>query len=214
VVGGDVEDMTGFGVDPEHGLPPVVLDGHDACDAVGVEDLRPHCVVLHQASDGDEAGGCADQRVIGLAGTRLLRNALDADVEPDRGVEGRLLVDDDVFELVGEGPGLLGVVEVAVLQAPFGDGVDHPVDDLAERGLALVGPRSAPEVLLGQDVGGVQGPGGGDLDGELLEGHGAVSVVGDARVAPLPDDLVVGMDPIGGEVTPDADGGPLRGNCH
>ena len=55
---------------------------------------------------------------------------------------------------------------------------------------------------------------GGNLDPELLEGHAAVAVVGDARVAPLPGELVVGMDPFGGEVPPDADGGPLRGDGH
>ena len=54
----------------------------------------------------------------------------------------------------------------------------------------------------------------GHLDAELLEGDGAVPVVGDPGVAPLPDDLVVRVDTVGGEVATDADGGPLGGNCH
>jgi hypothetical protein len=40
----------------------------------------------------------------------------------------------------------------------------------------------------------------GHLDVELLEGHRAVAEVRDARVAPLPGDLVVGMTIVGGEV--------------
>src|SRR6202035_5276467 len=92
--------------------------------------------------------------------------------------------------------------------------VHDAVGHLLQGGLALSGSRSPAEILLGEDVGGVQAPGGGDLDVELLEGDTAVAVVGDARVAPLPHELVVGMDPFGGEVPPNADSGPLRGDCH
>ena len=42
----------------------------------------------------------------------------------------------------------------------------------------------------------------------------AVAVVGDAGVAPLPLDLVVGMDALGGEVAADADAGLLWGQGH
>ena len=85
------------------------------------------------------------------------------------------------------------VDEVAVLHAPLGDRVDDPVDDLAQRRLALGRPERPAEVLLGEDVRRVHAPGGGHLDAELLEGDRAGPVVGDARVAPLPGDLVVGM---------------------
>src|SRR5438552_11430190 len=74
----------------------------------------------------------------------------------------------------------------------------------------------AAEVLLGDDVRGVQRPADGELDLALLEGHRAVPVVRDAGVAPLPRELVVGMDPLGGEVAADADAGAdvLRSQCH
>jgi hypothetical protein len=119
-----------------------------------------------------------------------------------------------VLELGAEGLGLALVDEVAALGAPLGDGVDHPVDDLLERRLALGGAGGAPEVLLGDDVGGVDRPGGGELDPELLEGDRAVLVVGDATVSSLPLDLVVGVHALGGEVAADADAGLLRGKCH
>ena len=87
---------------------------------VPVED-RVHLVV-----DGEDE-----------ARRRLLRHALHADVEPHRRVERRALVHEDVLELVAEGLGLLLVDEVAVLGAPVGDRVGDPVDDLAQRPLAL-----------------------------------------------------------------------------
>ena len=52
------------------------------------------------------------------AGRGLLGHSGDADVEPHRRVERRLLVDDQVLELVAEGLGLVVVDEVAVLAAP------------------------------------------------------------------------------------------------
>ena len=123
-------------------------------------------------------------------------------------------MDDQVLQLGPEGLRLLVVDEVAVLDAPGGDGVDHPVGDLAQRPLALVGARGAPEVLLGQDVGGVQAPALGDLDIQLLEGDRPVPIVGDPRVTSLPDDLVIGMDLGRGEVAADADTGALWGDGH
>ena len=54
----------------------------------------------------------------------------------------------------------------------------------------------------------------GELDAELLEGDRAVAVVGDAGVAPLPLDLVVGVDALGGEVPADADAGLLGRHGH
>src|SRR5690606_719357 len=104
--------------------------------------------------------------------------------------------------------------EVAALAAPRGDGVGHPVDHLAQRALALGGAQGAPEVLLGDDVGGVHRPRRRELDAELLEGHGAVGEVGDAGVAPLPRELVVGVHAGSGEVTADADAGLLGGDGH
>ena len=113
-----------------------------------------------------------------------------AHVEPHRGVEGGLLGDQEVGQLVGEGLGVRLGGEVAVLDAPSVDGVDDPSDHLANGGLPLGRPQGAPEVLLGDDVGGVLGPGLGELHVALLERVPALLVVGDDRVADLPLDLV------------------------
>ena len=93
-----------------------------------------------------------------------------ADVEPDRRVEGGLLGDEEVLQLVAEGVGLGVVHEVAVRHAPGGDGVGDPVDHLAQRALPLGRAERSPEVLLGHDVGGVERPRDRELDVELLEG--------------------------------------------
>jgi hypothetical protein len=119
-----------------------------------------------------------------------------------------------VLELSVERLGLGGVEEVAALDAPPGDGVDDPVGDLLERRLPLRCAERAPEVLLGDDVGGVDRPVRRDLDAELLEGDRPVLPVGDAGVAPVPGDLVVGVDAGGREVPADADARLLRGQCH
>ncbi len=145
---------------------------------------------------------------------RLLTHALHADVEPDRRIESGFLGYDDVLQLVAKRFGFRHVLEVSVLHSPFRYRVDHAVDHLLERGLALRGPGGAAEVLLGENVGGVRAPADGYLHPELLEGHLAGPVVGDAGVAPLPDDLVVGVDPLSGEVSPDSDAGALWCNRH
>ena len=119
-----------------------------------------------------------------------------------------------MLELVVEDLGLLSVHEVAVLEPPRGQRVGHPVGHLLQRPLALSGVQRPPEVLLGEDVGGVQAPELRHLDVELLEGHLAVPVVGDTGIAPLPAHLVVGMHAGGGEVTPDANTGSLGGDGH
>ena len=123
-------------------------------------------------------------------------------------------MDDEVLQLVPEDLRLVLVGEVAVLDAPRGHGVDHPVGHLTQRPLTLIGVGGATEVLLGQDVGGVEAPALGHLDVQLLEGHGSVPVVRDPGVASLPHDLVVGVDTGGGEVTANADADALWSNGH
>src|SRR6266571_4678288 len=79
------------------------------------------------------------------------------------------LVDEQVGELFGEdrGVGLGG--EVAVLDPPPGDRVDHPADHLPDAGLALRRAERPAEVLLGDDVRGVLGPVLRELHAALLE---------------------------------------------
>ncbi len=144
----------------------------------------------------------------------LLGHPGHPDVEPHRRVERRHLVDDHVLELVTEDLRLVVLGEVAVLDPPRRDGVDHPVGHLAQRELAFGGVGGPPEVLLGQDVGGIEAPTLRHLDVQLLEGHVAVPVVGDPGIAAFPDDLVIGVDTLGREVTPDSDTDALGGNGH
>ena len=98
--------------------------------------------------------------------------------------------------------------------APAGDGVHHPVGHLLERPLALRGAERAPEVLLGQDVGGVEAPPGRHLDAELLEGHRPGGVIDDPGVPPLPLHRVIGILSRRGELPTDADARPLGGHSH
>ena len=67
---------------------------------------------------------------------------LEADVEPDRRVEGRLLVEQDRGQLHLEGVGVLLGGEVAALAPPVGDRPGDPADHLFDRALALLGCRA------------------------------------------------------------------------
>ena len=68
---------------------------------------------------------------------RALRLLLDADVEPDRRVEGHLLVDEEVGQLGLERLEVLVGREVALRLGPGGDRVDDAIDELLDAGLAL-----------------------------------------------------------------------------
>jgi hypothetical protein len=56
---------------------------------------------------------------------------VEADVEPDGRVEGAVLVDAEPGQVVVEDLGVLLGLEVAVLDAPIGDGAGDAVDELA-----------------------------------------------------------------------------------
>ncbi len=149
---------------------------------------------------------------------------LNAQVEPDGGVEAGLLVDQDVLQLRVEDAGFLLVAEVAALAAPAGDGVDNAVDELLDGALAdghavagAVGglgagrgggvvAEGAAEVLGGDYVGGVLGPGRGDLDVLLLEHGGAVGAGDEGGAVGLPRHLIVGVDVRRGEVAAQGEG--------
>ena len=90
-----------------------------------------------------------------------------------------------MLELVTEGGRLSGIDEVPVLQAPCRDRVHDTVDNLAKRGFP-----------------------------SLLERDHPCAVVADAGVTELPDNLVVGMAGLRGEVSLDADSEALSCNGH
>ncbi len=133
-----------------------------------------------------------------------------ADVEPDGRVEGDLLLDEEVGEVVVEGLGVLIGGEVAALLAPLGDGVGDAADEGADTALALGRPGLAVEIFGGDDVGRGHGPVDGDLDVLLLEDDFAAHVI-DGGGAALPLDLVVGRDAGFGELACEAQAGSGRG---
>jgi len=114
-----------------------------------------------------------------------------------------------VLELRLERLRFVFVREIAALLSPFRDPVDDAVDQLLDGALADGGAEArrgggglgqgAAEVLGGDDVGGVLGPGFGELDVFLLEDGGAVGACDDRRAIVLPLQLIVGVDslPVG-----------------
>ena len=89
--------------------------------------------------------------------------------------------------------------EVAVVHAGLGVGLHDAVDQLLEAPLADVGADGAAEVLGGDDRGGVDAPGVGELDAALLEDDLAGLPVCLDDVASLPGELVVGVHALGRE---------------
>ena len=121
--------------------------------------LEEHAFGLRESEDGverifyrvDEAGGALRLAVAGDAELDLLRlripvpvagvgiglDAVAADVEPDGRIEGGVLADEDVDELVVESGTVFGSLEVALGQSPVADGFGDAGDELADSGLAL-----------------------------------------------------------------------------
>ena len=126
------------------------------------------------------------------AGADLLRRRR-TDVEPDRGVEREVLVDQQPGHLVLEGLGVGRGREVPVVDTRLGVGLHDPVDQLLEAPLAYVGADRAAEVLGGDDRGGVDAPEVGELHAALLEDRLAGLPVLLDDVAALPGELVVGV---------------------
>src|SRR5205085_3719827 len=90
---------------------------------------------VHRVLDGvDEAG-------------RALRRLLEAAVEPDGAVERRLLIDEQVLQLVAECLERLGRREVVLVLRPLRDGVDDATDQLLDAALPLWRAELPAEVL-------------------------------------------------------------------
>ena len=146
--------------------------------------LEEHALGLGQVHDGfhvvldgiDEAGGA-------------LRLGLHADVEPDGGIEGDFLLDEQVGEFVAENVSGIGAGEVAALFAPADDRVHDAADKLTHRGFALGGVGLAVEILGGHDVGGRHGPGFGDFHVFLAEDYLAF-IIADESGATFPLNLI------------------------
>ena len=217
----EVEDVRMVGVEDDHlgRAPGLAARLHDAgegvvalheADRAGGRAAAGH--LLAGGADGAQvaarAGAELEQHRLGLGevhdrGHRVLdrvdeagaalRLLLDPDVEPDRRVEGHLLVDEQVGQLRLERLEVLVRREVVLGLGPRGDRVDDAIDELADAGLALRRVEVAAEVLADDDVGGELRPEVGDLDVLLLE-DALAGLAGDAGGPVLPGDLVVGVD--------------------
>src|SRR5581483_8474094 len=146
---------------------------------------------LHRVLDREDEAGAA------------LRLLLEADVEPDRGVEAGVLVDEDRLQLGLERVGLVVGREVAAVAAPAADRVDDAADHLLDRGLALGRAELPAEVLLRDDVRGRLRPELRELDRLLVER--GLLLARDEGVADLPVDLVERVAAGDGEEALDAE---------
>src|SRR5439155_957912 len=140
---------------------------------------------------------------------RALRLRLDAHVEPDRAVEGSLLVEEEMGQLVGERRPIARRGEVALRLAPLADGAHHAADQLPHAALALGRAERAAEVLGDDDVGRELRPGPRHLDVALLE-DGLAALAGDDRRADLPLDRLVRIGARRDEAPRDRQAAPRR----
>ena len=149
-----------------------------------------HCGLVASDAELDLLGARIPMPVASV-GTGL--DAVAAHVEPDRRVEGSVLANEDVDELVVEGCAVFGSFEVALGQSPVADGLGDTGDELADSGLALGRADLAVQIFAGHDVGGGHGPVFGDFDVFLFEDYAALRV-GDLGEAEIPFEFVVGRD--------------------
>ena len=122
---------------------------------------------------------------------------MQPDVEPDRRVEGAILVDAQVCQLVVEHFAVF-LGEIAILDAPVGDGAANAVDELPDRGSRVRGSLLAVEVLGDDHLGGQERPELRHFDVLLVENY-LSTVVRDGRRPSFPLDLVEWIDARGAE---------------
>jgi len=117
---------------------------------------------------------------------------VEPDIEPDRRVEGPILVQAQPRHLIIKNLAL-GPGKITVLDPPIRDSAADAVDELAHRSFPFRGALFAIEILRDDHRGRQQGPRLGHLDILLPENHLA-AVVGDFRRPPLPLNLVERAD--------------------
>ncbi len=188
--------------------PGAELEQHGL--AIGQMHDRLH-VVIHGL---DETGAALRVFVLGLGAFCLSRFGVvepvaaaglvadvvfgeKAHVEPDRGIEGAVLIQAQPDQFLVEHFAIC-LLEVTILHAPVGDGAANPVDQLPHRSLALRSALLTVEILGDHYLGGEQRPTLGHLHVLLLKDD-LIGVVRDLRSAAFPFHLVKGTDPIGAE---------------
>ena len=132
------------------------------------------------------------------AGADLLW-AGSTDVEPDRGVEAEVLVQQQPREFLAEHRGIGIGGEVTILLAGAHVNRNDTVDERLEAGLALHRAQGTTEVLVRHDRGGIGAPEIGELHPTLFEDDLIGTPVRLDDVATLPGDLVVGMSALSTE---------------
>ena len=190
--------------------------------------LEQHAFSLGEGEDGverilhrvDEAGRTLRRLVAGDTIFDTLRlvipvpvlrvgvglDAIAADIEPYRRVECRLLLQEQVGELVVEDGRIFGGLEVAAGNTPIANGLGNTGDERAHTALALGRAQRAVQIFAGDNVGRRHRPVLRHLDIFLLEDNAALSV-GDLRGAQLPLELVIGRDAGRGEEALEAEAG-------
>src|ERR687888_840476 len=196
VVGGRFDKGPVPKLDAEDRLDAIRLHCDDASRSGRVVDLAADLLLLDDPADRHHPFWSRDQCVVRLA-RRALRLLLEAYVEPDRRVEGGVLVDEQRLELGAEGVGLLVAREVAAVATPRDDRVGDARDHVLDAPLALRRGHATAEVLLRDDVRGRLRPELRELDALLLEDR--LVLAGDVRVARLPLDLLERIPPRDGE---------------
>ncbi len=197
-----LDELTVLQCYPIDGLAAVVLDGDDLRQALGVVDLAADVSALDEFADPDHSLGRRYKPAIGNTRTTL-RPLLEADVEPDRRVEGGVLVDEDRLQLGLERFGLPVAREVAARAAPAADRVDDAADHVLHARLALGRAHPAAEVLLRDDVRRRLRPELRELDALLIEDRGVFP--GNEGIAELPLHLLERVAARNREVALDAD---------
>src|SRR4029079_6727310 len=101
----------------------------------------------------------------------------------------RLLIDEQVLQVVAERLEIVFAGEVLLPPRPHRDGVDDAADQLLDAALALRRADGAAEVLRDDDVGRLLRPEFRDLDVALLEYDVPLLVADDGR-SDIPFDLI------------------------
>src|SRR5439155_1693470 len=83
---------------------------------------------------------------------RTLRRFLETAVEPHRTVERRLLIDEDMFQIVAERLQIVVGREILLRTHPGRDCVHDPADQLLDAALAPGRPQLSPEIHRDDDV--------------------------------------------------------------
>src|SRR5262245_11268317 len=130
---------------------------------------------------------------------RALGSCLETAVEPHRTVERGFLIHEQVLHLLAERCERVLAGKVTLVACPARDGVDDAANQLLDAVLALGRIHLPAKIFRDDDVGGLLGPEGRDLDVALFEDDLPLLVADDGR-ASLPFDLVERIDAGQGEV--------------